>query len=121
MKLVETIKSQPFFERLMREKDTLKSAVMFFCNDSLTSKVALIMTALLLEYPTFEMFDENSAEFLRISKGADIDVKVYPKGERLLVSDSNEIVSEAYVKPVNLQKKIFLFFPPHLEKRFCRP
>lgn len=111
MNLSEIIEKQDFFQNLMREKkkNTLSSALLFFCEDELTAFNSLILTALLLEYPTFEMFNEQSAEFLRIEKKADLDVKVYPKNnEKLLVSDSNEIVSEAYVKPVNLPKKIFI-------------
>ena len=40
--------------------------------------------------------------------GADVDIKVYPNGDRLLVADSNEIVSEVYIKPALHEKKIFL-------------
>ena len=111
MGFVEILKKQSFFENILKkkEKKSLSNSIMFFCDDSLTSKKVLIMTALLLEYPTFDLFDEKSAEFLKIEEGIDLDVKSYPKnGEKLLVSDANEMVSEAYVKPVNLPYKIFL-------------
>ncbi len=110
MGFVETIKKQSFFENILKKKanNTLSNSIMFFCEDSLTSQKALILTALLLEYPTFDLFDEKSAEFLKIENRIELDVKTYPKGEKLLVADANEIVSEAYIKPVNLPYKIFL-------------
>lgn len=111
MDLTEIIKNQDFFKNLINEKqkNTISSALLFFCDDEVTASKVLVLTALLLEYPTFEMFNEQSAEFVKIEKNVDLDVKVYPKNnEKLLVSDSNEIVAEAYVKPVNLPNKIFI-------------
>ena len=67
------------------------------------------MTALAINYKTFELFNEDSAEYLKVKKGADIDIKVYPKNnEKLLVSDSNEIVSEVYMKPAFHENKVFI-------------
>ena len=111
MDLTEIIKNQDFFKNFINEKqkNTMSSALLFFCDDEVTASKVLVLTALLLEYPTFEMFNEQSAEFVKIEKNVDLDVKVYPKNnEKLLVSDSNEIVAEAYVKPVNLPNKIFI-------------
>ncbi len=111
MDLAEIIKNQDLFKNLINEKqkNTMSSALLFFCDDEVTASKVLVLTALLLEYPTFEMFNEQSAEFVKIEKNVDLDVKVYPKNnEKLLVSDSNEIVAEAYVKPVNLPNKIFI-------------
>ena len=111
MKLVETIKQQAFFKDFVAKKESgnLLNSTLFFCEDDCTSSKVLVLAALLLEYDTFDMFDETSAEFLRIEEGIDLDVKVFPKnGQKLLVSDANEIVSECFVKPVNLPKKIFI-------------
>lgn len=111
MSLTEIIKEQEFFQKLIEKKDNgdFSNSILFFCEDEETSEKVLILTALLLEYPTFGMFNENSSEFLKIEKGIDLDVKVYPKNnEKLLVSDSNEIVSESFVKSVNLPYKIFI-------------
>lgn len=111
MSLTEIIKEQEFFQKLIEKKDNgdFSNSILFFCEDEETSEKVLILTALLLEYPTFDMFNENSSEFLKIEKGIDLDVKVYPKNnEKLLVSDSNEIVSESFVKSVNLPYKIFI-------------
>lgn len=111
MGFVETLKKHSFFENILKKKEnnTLSNSIMFFCEDNLTSQKVLVMTALLLEYPTFDLFDEKSAQFLKIEEGIDLDVKVYPKnGEKLLVADANEIVGEAYIKPVNLPYKVFL-------------
>lgn len=111
MNLTEIIKEQEFFKNLVekKEKNQLSNAILFFCEDTLTNSHVLTLTALLLEYQMFELFDEKSVEFLKIDKGLDLDVKTYPKNfEKLLVSDSNEIVAESYVKPVNLPYKIFI-------------
>ncbi len=111
MELTEIIKKQSFFKTIVEEKENglLTNSILFFCDDDVTSRVTLVMTALLLEYPTFDLLNENCAEFQRIEGGADLDVKVFPKNnEKLLVSDSEEIVTEAYVKPVNLPYKVFL-------------
>lgn len=111
MSFAEIIKNQEFFQKLVEKKNenAFSNAIMFFCEDEETSKNVVVLTALLLQYPMFDLFDENSAEFLRIKNNTDLDTKVYPKnGEKLLVSDSNEIVSEAFVKPVNMANKIFL-------------
>ena len=111
MNLTETIKNQDFFQKLIEKKDnnSLSNAMLFFCEDKITSAKTLILAALMLQYNTFELFNEKSAEFVRVESGVDLDIKIYPKnGEKLLVSDSNEIVAEVYTKPVNMQNKIFV-------------
>ena len=111
MSLAQSIKEQDFFKSLVEKKErgTLSNSILFFCDDEQTAKVSQVLTALMLQYPTFELFDENSVEFAKILNGADIDNRYYPKNnEKLLVSDSNEIVSEVFIKPVNFDKKIFV-------------
>ena len=111
MSFAQIIKNQDFFKNLMekKEKNTLSNAILFFCEDDLTSKKTLVLAALMLQYKMFELFDEKSAEFLKIENGVDLDTKVYPKnGEKMLVADSNDIVSEVYIKPVNMPNKIFV-------------
>lgn len=111
MSIVETLKKQSFFENLLKKKEngTLSNSIMFFCDDNLTSQKVLVLSALLLQYPTFDLFDEKSAEFLKVENKVDLDIKVYPKnGNKLLVADANEIVSESFIKPVNMPYKIFL-------------
>lgn len=111
MSLTEIIKNQEFFKNIVtkHENKTLANAMLFFCNDEKTSEVSMILTALMMEYQMFDLFNEESAQFLKIQKGLDLDIKVYPKNdEKLLVSDSNEIVSETFIKPVNLEYKIFI-------------
>ncbi len=111
MSLTEIIKNQDFFKSLIEKKENnnLSNAILFFCDDEITSSKTLILTSLLLQYPTFEMFNEKSAEFLKVESGVDLDIKVYPKNnEKLLVADSNDIVAECYVKPVNMPNKIFI-------------
>ena len=111
MSITEIIKNQDFFKNIVekREKNTLANAILFFCDDNFTTKNVLALTALMLQYKTFELFNEESAEFKKIENGVDLDIKVYPKNnEKLLVADSNEIVAECFIKPVNLPYKIFV-------------
>ena len=111
MSLAEVIKNQNFYKKLEEKKDigTFSNSIMFFCEDDKTSELVLVLTALMLNYKTYQLFDENSSEYQRIIKDADLDCKIYPKNkEKLLVSDSNEIVDETFVKPVNLENKIFI-------------
>ena len=70
MDLTGIIKNQDFFKNLINEKqkNTMSSALLFFCDDEVTASKVLVLTALLLEYPTFEMFNEQSAEFVKIEK-----------------------------------------------------
>ena len=111
MSIVEVIKNQNFFKKLEEKfhNNKFSNSVMFFCEDENTSEVVLLLVALMLNYPTYQLFDEKSAQYQKILKDADLDVKVYPKNkEKLLVSDSNEIVEETFVKPVNRENKIFI-------------
>ena len=106
MDIAEIVKSQPTFIKL--HAGEFPHAVLFSSCDERLNEVTLIMSALSLSYPMFELFNEGSAEFLKVQNGADVDIKVYPKGDRLLVADSNEIVSEVYIKPALHERKIFL-------------
>ncbi len=110
MDLTEIIKSQKFFKDLVqkKEKGVLSCATLFFCEDSITADITLNLCALLMEYPTFDLMNENSAEYIRVASGTELDIKKYPKEGRIVVSDSNEIVAESFVRPVNLPNKIFL-------------
>ena len=111
MSITEIIKNQAFFKNIIEKKEQglLPNALLFFCDDEQTSKHALVLTALMLEYKIYDLFNEKSAEYQKILSGIDLDVKIYPKnGEKLLVADSNDIVSEAYIKPINLPYKIFV-------------
>lgn len=111
MSVFEVIKNQNFFKNLeeKHQNGKLANAMLFFCDDEITSKNALILTALMLNYSTYQLFNENSAEVQRVENGADLDIKVYPKNkEKLLVSDSNEIVDETFIKPVGRDFKVFI-------------
>lgn len=107
MDIVEIVKKQSFFRKLYESAPS--HAILFRSVDERMNEVALILTALAINYKTFELFNESSAEYIRVKNGADIDIKVYPKNkEKLLVSDSNEIVSEVYIKPAVHEKKVFI-------------
>ena len=107
MEIAEIIKNQNFFKKL--EEKTLSNSLLFYCEDDKTNEVTLILTALMLNYKTYALMNENSAEFKRVLNGADLDIKIYPKNkEKLLVSDSNEIVDEVFIKPTNKENKVFI-------------
>lgn len=107
MEIAEIIKNQNFFKKL--EEKTLSNSLLFYCEDDKTSEVTLILTALMLNYKTYALMNENSAEYKRVFNGADLDIKIYPKNkEKLLVSDSNEIVDEVFIKPTNKENKVFI-------------
>ena len=107
MEIAEIIKNQNFFKKL--EEKTLSNSLLFYCEDDKTSEVTLILTALMLNYKTYALMNENSAEYKRVFNGADLDIKIYPKNkEKLLVSDSNEIVDEVFIKPTNKGNKVFI-------------
>lgn len=111
MDITEIIKSRDFFENIKQKhkENTLSNVCLFYCDDEITASYVLILTALMIEYKTFELFNQNSAEFVLIQNNVDLDIKCYPKNkEKLLVADSNEIVNEAFIKPVNLPYKIFI-------------
>lgn len=111
MNIAQIIKNQDFFKKIVEKKEnnSLANAMLFFCEDDITSKIVLVLTSMLLEYQMFDMYDDQSCEFKKIEAGIDLDVKIYPKnGEKLLVADSNEIVAESFVKPANLPYKIFI-------------
>ena len=107
MEIAEIIKNQKFFKKL--EEKPLSNSLLFYCEDDKTSEVTLILTALMLNYKTYALMNENSAEYKRVLNGADLDIKIYPKNkEKLLVSDSNEIVDEVFIKPTNKENKVFI-------------
>lgn len=107
MEIAEIIKNQNFFKKL--EEKPLSNSLLFYCEDDKSSEVTLILTALMLNYKTYALMNENSAEYKRVLNGADLDIKIYPKNkEKLLVSDSNEIVDEVFIKPTNKENKVFL-------------
>ena len=111
MSIVDVIKNQKFFQKLEEKWQNGKFAnsVLFFCDDEKTGEYVLILTALMLEYKMYQLFNEKSSEFLKVLKDGDIDIKMFPKNkEKLLVSDSNEIVDETFVRPVNHENKIFI-------------
>ena len=49
--------------------------------------------------------DEN---YFKIKSGNHPDVKVFPLKDKLLVSDSEQIVEESFIKPIFANKKIFI-------------
>ena len=111
MSIIDVIKNQIFFQKLEEkwQNEKFANSILFFCDDEKTSEYVLILTSLMLEYKMYQLFNEKSVEFLKVLKDGDIDIKIFPKNkEKLLVSDSNEIVDETFVRPINHENKIFI-------------
>lgn len=100
------VKEQDDFKNLVKEveKGGLGKSTLIFSGDRVYAKeFALALASAILEGG--DRVGEHSQKIERL---AHPDVKIYPKGEKFLVSDSQEIVEECFVKPIFADKKIFI-------------
>ncbi len=86
-------------------KGTLAKAVLIISKDSVYGYEFAKMVAVSLLNNGQQLKNEN---FTRVEIGSHPDVKTYPQKDKLLVSDSEEIVLESYALPVLADKKIFI-------------
>ena len=86
-------------------KGTLAKAVLIISKDSVYGYECAKMVAVSLLNNGQQLKNEN---FTRVEIGSHPDVKTYPQKDKLLVSDSEEIVLESYALPVLADKKIFI-------------
>lgn len=86
-------------------KGTLAKAVLIISKDSVYGYEFAKMVAISLLNNGQQLKNEN---FTRVEIGSHPDVKTYPQKDKLLVSDSEEIVLESYALPVLADKKIFI-------------
>ncbi len=87
------------------KKGMLSNAVLLISkDDSYSFLFAKVLAGLILNNGS----EEKNENFERIMLDSHPDVKIYPQKEKLLVADSEEIVLESYVLPVQADKKIFI-------------
>ncbi len=105
--LINAIKKSQDFVSLKEEveKGKLGKTLLFISKDSLYAEEFCKQVASLI----FDGQDlEASENSMKVNANAHPDLKIFPTKERLLVPDSEEIVSECFVKPIFANKKVFI-------------
>lgn len=106
MELKKIIHAQEDFQNLVKEvqKGSISKSTLIFSNDKVYAKqFALALAGVILEGGEGEGIHSQ-----KIYLSAHPDVKIYPKGEKFVVADSQEIVDECFIKPIFADKKIFI-------------
>lgn len=99
------VKTQDDFKNLVNEikGDCLSKSTLLFSGDRFYMKeFALALASAILEG------GGEGVHSQKVELGAHPDVKIYPKGDKFLVSDSQEIVEECFIKPIFATKKVFI-------------
>lgn len=87
------------------KNEKLSKSILLISKDSFYSfSFAKILSSIILNNGTLE----NNENFQKIKIDSHPDVKIYPKGEKLIVAESEEIVMESFIKPIFSEKKIFI-------------
>ena len=105
--LIDYILQEENFLTLKRErqKGTFPKSLLLCGKDKLYLYEFARACALLLVDNNLDM---KSEAVQKVLLGANPDVKTYPQKDKLLVSDSEEIVDESFIKPIFSQNKIFI-------------
>lgn len=106
MNLFMLVKKQDDFKNLVKEVENggLGKSTLIFSGDKAYSKeFALALASVILEGG-----DREGEHSLKVERLSHPDVKIFPKGERFVVADSQEIVDECFIKPIFANKKIFI-------------
>lgn len=100
------VKSQDDYKNLVKEveKKALGKSTLIFSSDRVYSK----QFALCLASAILEGGDCDGVHAQKVGLNAHPDVKVYPKGDKFVVADSQDIVDECFIKPIFADKKIFI-------------
>lgn len=105
--LLEIIKNTENFKLLEREYNNnsfSKALLLIGKDETYLHEFSIAVSMLLLD----GKIDEKSSNSVKILSGSHPDVKQYPLKDKLLVSDSEEIVDESFVKPILADKKVFI-------------
>ncbi len=108
MNLYQMIKNTKDFAMLEKEckNGTLSQAILLQSKDGFyASEFAKLISMLILDNGNACGACENCK---KVVANAHPDVKKYPLKDKLLVSDSEEIVAESFIKPIFADKKIFI-------------
>lgn len=107
MKLDDIILTSQDFLSLKEEieRGSISKSILLFSKDNVyASNFAKMLAVLLLNDGKLQ---ENE-NYLKVNVNSHPDVKIYPTKEKLLVADSQDIVMEAYIKPIFADKKVFI-------------
>lgn len=100
------VKSQEDYKNIVQEveADKLSKSILIFSGDRAYSKqFALALASAILEHG-----DKNGVHSKKVELSAHPDLKIYPKGDKFLVADSQDIVEECFVKPIFADRKVFI-------------
>ena len=103
----DVIKKSKQFESLQKEIEngTLSQSILLLSKDDFYAYHFAKMLASLIFNDGKLIQNEN---FEKVEFSSHPDLKEYPAKDKLVVSDSQEIVAESFVKPVFANKKIFI-------------
>lgn len=100
------VKSQEDYKNIVQEveADKLSKSTLIFSGDRAYSKqFALALASAILEHG-----DKNGVHSKKVELSVHPDLKIYPKGDKFLVADSQDIVEECFVKPIFADRKVFI-------------
>lgn len=87
------------------KKDALSKSTLLLTKDSVFAQQFAYALAISILNNGQEEQNEN---YFKVKALSHPDVKIYPQKDKLLVADSEDIVSECFVKPIFADKKIFI-------------
>ncbi len=104
MKVFEIIKQSDDFKYFANAKDVPHSILLSSKDEQYAFDMAKLLAIQILDGKV----EEDSEIFKKVMAFSHPDVRYYPSKNQLLVADSEEIVSESFVKPVFSKSKIFI-------------
>ena len=107
MNINEIIKQTKDFQYLCNEikSQNFSKSILLYSKDSFyAEKFAILLSSVV--FNKGELIENEN--YFRVLSNSHPDMKIYPQKEKLLVADSQEIVSESYLKPILSEKKIFI-------------
>ena len=105
--LIEIIAQTDDFKLIRNEidKDMLSKTVLLESKDGLYLSYFAKTLAIYIEDRKIE---EDSSNYIKILNEVHGDVLFFPKKDKLLVADSEQIIEESFIKPTSAPKKIFI-------------
>ncbi len=102
----EIIKTQDFLALQKEvENEKLSKTMLFISKDSFYAEEFCRAIACLIFDNKSDINSENS---LKVYANAHPDLKIYPEKDKILVADAENIVGEAFIKPIFANKKVFV-------------
>lgn len=105
MDIFNSIENSEDFNFFLKNANAISHSILLISKDEKYSMLfAKLLSCLILD----KKIDKNSLNYQKIMFESHPDVLYFPKKEKLLVADSQEIVAESFVKPVFANRKIFI-------------